>query len=78
MVALEHRDIQNDCLKVACSMQSLESACRRAVEEATHAAETARRDAQSFKDKWEYCAHKLHQNDVQVDDLLDPCKRCVR
>ena len=46
--------------------QSLENACRHAVDEASHAAEVARRDAQSFKEKWEYCAHKLHQNDVQV------------
>ena len=48
------------------ALQSLENACRRAVDEASHGAETARRDAQAYKEKWEYCAHKLHQNDLQV------------
>ena len=49
-------------------MQSPENACRLAVEEAMLAAEAARRDAHSFKEKWEFCAHKLHQHDVQVLD----------
>ena len=52
------------------TVQSLENACRHAVDEASHAAEAARRDAQSFKEKWEYCAHKLHQNDVQASSCL--------
>ncbi|KAK9856800.1 hypothetical protein WJX84_000939 [Apatococcus fuscideae] len=58
--------------------QSLENACRHAVDEASHAAEVARRDAQSFKEKWEYCAHKLHQNDVQVGQLKSERDRYAR